>query len=120
MGTPRPCPVSSKLQRIAELAREDPNRVLTSLAHHIDIAFLREAFRRTGKGGATGVDKVTATEYGQDLEGNLQSLLDRFDQGTLDRGAVCQDRPKAPWIEAPSAKTNLWPPAHQDTPTTVG
>jgi hypothetical protein len=29
---------------------------LNTLAHHIDIEFLREAYRRTRKDGAVGVD----------------------------------------------------------------
>jgi len=36
-GTPSPTTVSTKLQRIAILASEDPERVLTTLAHHIDV-----------------------------------------------------------------------------------
>jgi group II intron reverse transcriptase/maturase len=53
----------------------------TSLAHHIDIDFLREAHARTRKDGATGVDGQGAQEYAQDLEGNLASLLARFKAG---------------------------------------
>ena len=56
--------------------------VWTTLAHHIDQAFLHEAYRRTRKDGAVGVDGQTAHEYGQDLEANLQSLLERFRSGT--------------------------------------
>ena len=52
-----------------------------SLAYHIDLDFLHEAFRRTRKDGATGVDGRTAEEYGEKLEENLQSLLDRFKSG---------------------------------------
>ncbi len=74
--------VSTKLQRIAQLAQEDPKRVLTTLAHHIDVEFLREAYRRTRKDGAAGVDGQTAKEYEKNLEGNLRSLLDRFKSGT--------------------------------------
>lgn len=48
----------------------------------MDIEWLMEAYRRTRKGGAVGVDGVTAEEYEQDLEGNLQSLLDRAKSGT--------------------------------------
>jgi group II intron reverse transcriptase/maturase len=81
-GTPRPEDVSTKLLRIAKLAREDPKRALTTLAHHIDLEFLREAYRRTRKDGATGVDGQTAEEYEKNLEGNLRSLLDRFKSGT--------------------------------------
>jgi RNA-directed DNA polymerase len=80
-GTPRPIDVSTKLLRIAQLAGEDRSRALTTLAHHIDIEFLQEAYRRTRKDGATGVDGQTAEEYTANLEINLQSLLDRFKSG---------------------------------------
>ena len=73
--------VSTRLQRIAELAREDPKRAFRSLAHHIDLELLREAFRRTRKDGAPGVDGQTGEEYEERLEENLRSLLDRFKSG---------------------------------------
>ncbi len=80
-GTPISDNVSTKLQRIAQLAREDMDRQFLSLAHHIDIEFLREAFRRTRKDGAPGVDGQTAAQYAENLEDNLQSLLNRFKSG---------------------------------------
>src|SRR6266571_4891862 len=80
-GTPISDTVSTRLQRIAELAREAPERAFLSLAHHIDVEFLREAFRRTRKDGATGVDGQTGRDYEEHLEENLQSLLDRFKSG---------------------------------------
>jgi ribosomal protein S27E len=55
--------------------------VLTSLSHHIDIEFLREAYRLTRKDGAAGVDGRTAQEYAENLEANLQGLLGRFKSG---------------------------------------
>jgi len=55
--------------------------VWTTLAHHIDLEWLREAYRRTRKDGAIGVDGQTATEYAQNLEENLRDLLDRFKSG---------------------------------------
>jgi len=73
--------VSTKLERIAKLAKELPTKPLTTLAHVIDLEFLREAYRRTRKGGATGVDGQTAEQYAQNLEGNLQTLLDRAKPG---------------------------------------
>lgn len=81
-GTPIPESVSTRLQRIAELAREDPERAFLSLAHHIDVELLREAYRRTRKSGAPGVDGRTAAQYAEDLEENLQSLLNRFRSGS--------------------------------------
>lgn len=74
--------VKTRLQRIAELARERPEMVFTSLSHVIDIYLLEEAYTRTRKGGAVGVDGQTAEEYGAQLRENLQSLLDRFKAGT--------------------------------------
>jgi RNA-directed DNA polymerase len=70
--------VYTRLRRIAELAREAPERAFLSLAHHIDVEFLREAFRRTRKDGAPGVDGRSGKDYEERLEENLQSLLDRF------------------------------------------
>src|SRR2546427_8431655 len=55
--------VSTRLQRIAGLAREDPERAFRSLAHYIDLELLHEAFRRTRKDGATGVDGQTGSEH---------------------------------------------------------
>lgn len=46
--------ISTKLDRIAKLAREAPDMALTTLAHHIDVDWLREAYARTRKDGATG------------------------------------------------------------------
>jgi RNA-directed DNA polymerase len=76
-GTPKPTNVSTKLQRIAELARQMPDRALTTLGHHIDVEWLKEAYRRTRKDGAVGVDGRTAAQYGENLEANLQVLLER-------------------------------------------
>jgi len=58
-----------------------PDVALTSLSHHIDLDWLREAYRRTRKDGATGIDGQTAAEYDAHLELNLQSLLDRAKTG---------------------------------------
>ena len=74
--------VSTKLARIAKLAREMPEVALTNLAHHIDVEWLREAWKRTRKDGAAGVDGQTAREYAANLEENLQSLLDRAKSGS--------------------------------------
>jgi len=81
-GIPSPGTVSTKCQRIAKLAREAPEMAFTSLSHHIDIAWLKEAYRRTRKDGATGIDRQTAQAYAEGLEKNLGSLLDRAKSGT--------------------------------------
>lgn len=81
-GTSSPESVSTRLQRIAALARQAPEMVLTTLAHLIDVDLLREAHRRTRKDGAAGVDGQTAAAYAVALEENLRTLLDRFKSGS--------------------------------------
>jgi group II intron reverse transcriptase/maturase len=73
--------ISTKLERIAKLARQAPEMAFTTLAHHIDLQWLREAYRRTRKDGAAGVDGQSAEEYAKNLEGNLRSLLERAKSG---------------------------------------
>jgi RNA-directed DNA polymerase len=80
--------VSTKLNRVAELARQAPKMSFTSLSHHIDIEWLREAYRRTRKDGAVGIDRVSAKDYAADLETNLQSLLNRAKSGSYRAPAV--------------------------------
>jgi RNA-directed DNA polymerase len=74
--------VSTKLEQIAKLAREMPQAALTTLAHHIDIDWLREAYRHTRKDGATGIDRQTADEYARNLDDNLRALLERGKSGS--------------------------------------
>lgn len=73
--------VSTRVRQIAELAQHMPDAILTTLARHIDIDWLKEAYRRTRKDGATGIDGQTALDYGRDLEANLSLLLNRFKSG---------------------------------------
>ena len=87
-GAQKPETVSTKQQRIATLARQNPRVSFTSLAHHIDLEWLREAYRRTRKDGAVGVDGQTAEEYAANLEANLRSLLDRAKSGTYEAPPV--------------------------------
>ena len=81
-GTSSPDPVSTKQGRIAQLASNAPEMALTNLAHHIDLDWLLEAYRRTRKDGAVGVDGQTARDYEANLVGNLQDLLNRAKSGT--------------------------------------
>ena len=80
-GKPSPDPISTKLDRIAALAKQMPNTAFTTLAHHIDVEWLRAAYRRTRKDGAPGVDGQSAEQYEHDLEGNLERLLDLAKSG---------------------------------------
>ena len=85
---PKPETISTKQQTIAARARQAPEMSFTSLNHHIDLDWLREAYRRTRKDGAVGVDNQTAEAYAEHLEENLQDLLNRAKSGLYRAPAV--------------------------------
>jgi group II intron reverse transcriptase/maturase len=80
-GASEPETVSTKQQRIAELAKQSPPMGFTSLNHHLDLSWLTEAYQRTRQDGAPGVDGQTGKEYGARLLDNLAALLDRAKSG---------------------------------------
>jgi len=79
--TPRSQTVSTQLQQIAEQAKRYPASAFTTLAHRIDVDWLREAFQRTNKQSAPGIDRVTAEQYAANLEDNLRDLHERLRTG---------------------------------------
>jgi group II intron reverse transcriptase/maturase len=83
-----------KLDRLREQARERPDRVFTALNHLIDLDFLMEAWSRTRKDAAAGVDDQTAAEYAENLIANLSDLLRRYKENTYRAPPV-----KRVWIE---------------------
>jgi retron-type reverse transcriptase len=70
--------ISTDLRQIAEQAKSDPAKVFISLAHRMDVDFLREAYRRVRKDGAPGLSGVTAKEYAENLTANLEDLHERL------------------------------------------
>jgi RNA-directed DNA polymerase len=74
--------VSTRQQRIAELAQQAPQMGFTSLNHHLDLTWLLVAYWSTRRDGAVGVDGITAADYEADLIANLRSLLDRAKSGS--------------------------------------
>jgi len=69
-------------QRIAQVARERPQEVFTSLNHYLDVEWLKAAYERVRPDSAPGVDGQRWAEYGKDLEKNLQDLLNQAKSGT--------------------------------------
>src|SRR5260370_11301304 len=80
-GALKPESVSTKQERIAELARMNPAMAFTSLNQYLDYEWLYYAWAQTRKDGAVGVDGQTAEEYAANLEQNLLSLIDRIKSG---------------------------------------
>ena len=91
--------VSTKLDRIAEQAVQDPKRKFTTLAHLIDEEFLKEAFKRIRKNAAAGVDGVTARDYAVDLDANIADLYQHMRSGRYTAPPV-----KRVWLEKDDGK----------------
>jgi RNA-directed DNA polymerase len=72
--------VETILQRIAAKARSEPKFQFTSLFHLMDIDLLRGCFAGLRTDAAAGIDRVTKQVYGQNLEENLTSLVNRLHQ----------------------------------------
>lgn len=69
-------------QRIAQVARERPQEVFTSLNHYLNVEWLKAAYERVKPDSAPGIDGQRWADYGRDLEKNLQSLLNRVKSGS--------------------------------------
>lgn len=74
--------VSTRQQHIAAMARKYAGRPLTTLSHHLDELWLREAYGRVRRDSAPGVDGQTVAGYGGQLAENLRGLLGRVHRGT--------------------------------------
>jgi RNA-directed DNA polymerase len=69
------------IDRIAELAKEDPKRQFYSIAHLITVEKLCEAFGSLRKNASAGIDGVTYAEYETNAEENIRQLHRRLVAG---------------------------------------
>ncbi len=69
------------IDRIAELAKEDPKRQFYSIAHLITVEKLYEAFRSLRKNASAGIDGVTYLVYEINAEENVRQLHRRLVTG---------------------------------------
>lgn len=72
--------METKLARIAEMARANPQTRFTSIGHIIDAKALIESHNEMKSGKAAGVDEVTKEGYEKDLETNVEDLVRRLKQ----------------------------------------
>ena len=63
------------------MAKKHAGSPLTTLSHHLDLLWMREAYGRVRRDSAPGVDGQTVADYGENLDANLQSLLERAKSG---------------------------------------
>ena len=72
--------MATKLERIAQLSKENPNMVFTSIGHLINKDMLMDCHRKMDGNKAVGIDGVTKEEYEKNLEDNLDNLVSRLKQ----------------------------------------
>lgn len=91
--------VSSKLARITKQSENNPTKVFTTLAHHMDVDFLWEAFGQLRKTASPGVDRRTWHDYKENLEENLTDLHKRLKEKKYKATPV-----KRVWIDKDDGK----------------
>jgi RNA-directed DNA polymerase len=100
--------ISTKQQRIAQIAARAPTAALTSLAHHIDMDWMHKAFERTRKDAAPGVDGQTAQQFEANLNVNLGALLEAAKAGTYRASPVRRVHiPKGDGTETPTGPGSI-------------
>ena len=70
--------MGTKLERISQLSRENPDMVFTSVYHLINKELLMQCHKEMDGKKAVGIDGVTKKEYDENLEGNLDNLVNRL------------------------------------------
>jgi RNA-directed DNA polymerase len=70
------------LERIGQKAQQNKGEQFHNLLSHIKVPLLKEAFTRLRKDAASGVDGVTWSEYGEQLDARLLDLQDRVHRGS--------------------------------------
>src|SRR6201998_3870605 len=73
--------MSTKIDRLSELAKEDRKGRFFSIAHLITPEAMYAAFRSLRKDASAGVDGVSYEEYEKDAEGNIRKLHERLKGG---------------------------------------
>jgi RNA-directed DNA polymerase len=68
----------SKLSSISNRAKNDSTFEFLSLAHLLNVEYLKDCYQNLDRNKAVGVDKVSWQEYGKDLQKNTENLVTRL------------------------------------------
>ena len=72
--------METKLARIAQLSKENPDMVFTSVGHLINKEMLTDCHEKMDDDKAVGIDGITKEEYARNLDENLDKLVERLKQ----------------------------------------
>lgn len=70
--------METKLERISQLSRENPEMVFTSIGHLINKEMLKGCHEKMDGSKAVGIDGITKEEYSRKLEENLEGLVEKL------------------------------------------
>lgn len=70
--------MATKLERISQLSRENPDMAFTSIGHLINKELLKKCHAEMDGSKAVGIDGITKEEYERNLEKNLDDLVARM------------------------------------------
>lgn len=103
--------METKLERIAQIAKEKPEERFTSLIHLINKETLNQCHKEMNCRKASGVDEVTKAEYEENIEANVEDLVSR-----MKRQAYIPQPAKRVYIPKPGTdkKRPLGIPAYED------
>lgn len=81
VGAPTPESLSTRLNRISETAKRNPQYQFENIVHFMNVEMLAWAHQQLRKDSAVGVDGVTAEYYRKNLQNNLADLHNRLKEG---------------------------------------
>ena len=67
-----------KLSSISARASRDKTFKFISLAHLLNVSFLKDCYNHLARNKAVGIDRVSWQEYKRDLDNNLISLVEKL------------------------------------------
>lgn len=70
--------METKLERISQLSKENPDIVFTSIGHLINGEMLKDCHRKMDRNKAVGTDGITKDMYENNLDKNIQNLMKRL------------------------------------------
>ena len=70
--------MGTKLERMSQLSRENPEMVFTSIGHFINKEMLKGCHEKMDGNKAVGIDGVTKEEYEKKLDENLEELVKKL------------------------------------------
>src|ERR1700741_1045010 len=104
--------MSTEIDRLSELAKEDPKRRFFSIANLITPESMYAVFLRLRKDASAGRDGVTYEEYGKDAARNIRELHQRLKDGKyraqpLRRGYIPKENGKQRPISIPALEDKI-------------